>query len=116
MGSSLVIRILLYVESAGKVPFEQWLGGLRDREARARVRVQIDRLSLGNFGRCRFLSGGIGELRVHWSRGYRVYFAMLDPKSALLLCGGDKSSQSEDIRRAREYWDDFRRRRHGHKS
>jgi putative addiction module killer protein len=77
---------------------------------RAKVRVQIDRLSLGNFGKCRFLKGGVGELKIAWGPAYRVYFATLNPKSVLLLCGGDKSSQQQDIRKAQEYWAEYRRR------
>ena len=92
------------------------MDGLRDRMARAKARVQIDRLSLGNFGRCRFLKGGLGELKIDWGPGYRVYFGMLNPKSVLLLWGGDKSSQQKDIDKAYEYWEDFRRRRHGKSS
>ena len=107
------IRIEIYVTAAGDAPFERWIDGLRDRMARAKVRVQIDRLSLGNFGKCRFLKGGLGELKIDWGPGYRVYFGMVDQKAVLLLCGGDKSSQQKDIDRAQEYWAGFRRRHHG---
>ncbi len=106
------IRIELYI-TGGDCPFEDWLDGLRDRIGRAKVRVQIDRLSLGNFGKCRFLKGGVGELKIEWGPGYRVYFARLDPRSVLLLCGGDKASQQADIARAVEYWTDYQERRHG---
>ena len=51
----------MYVTAKGKAPFEGWIHGLRDRAGRARVRVQVDRLSLGNFGKCRFLNEGLGE-------------------------------------------------------
>ena len=106
------IRIELYLKGAG-CPFEEWLDGLRDRAGRAKVRVQIDRLSLGNFGRCRFLKGGIGELKVDWGPGFRVYFATLNPSAVLLLCGGDKSTQQADIAKALENWSDYQERRHG---
>lgn len=107
------VRVEVYVSAAGDIPMERWLLGLRDHAARARVRVQIDRLSLGNYGRCRFLKGGIGELKVRRGPGYRVYFAVLGPQAVLLLCGGDKSSQPRDIRRAQEYRADYWRRHHG---
>src|SRR3989338_1448175 len=83
MNSGPVVRVDVYATATGKIPFERWLDGLRDRVARAKVRVQIDRLSLGNFGTCRFLKGGLGELRVDWGPGYRVYFATLDRRSVL---------------------------------
>ena len=106
------IRIELYLKGAA-CPFEEWLDGLRDRAGRAKVRVQIDRLSLGNFGKCRFLKGGVGELKVAWGPGYRVYFATLNQNAVLLLCGGDKSTQQADIARAYGYWADFQERHHG---
>ena len=106
------IRIKLYLTRAG-IPFEQWLEGLRDRVGRAKVRVQIDRLSVGNFAKCRFLKGGVGELKVAWGPGYRVYFATLNPRAVILLCGGDKSTQQADIARAYEYWSDYQERHHG---
>jgi len=106
------IRIELYLTEAGS-PFEQWLAGLRDRVGRAKVRVQIDRLSVGNFAKCRFLKRGVGELKVTWGPGYRVYFATLNPTAVLLLCGGDKSTQQSDIARAYEYWSDNQERHHG---
>ena len=64
----------IYATASGDVPFERWLDALADRTTRAKIRVQIDRLSLGNFGKCRFLKGGLGELRISWGPGYRVYF------------------------------------------
>jgi len=106
------IRIEMYLAGAG-CPFQEWLDRLRDRVGRAKVRVQIDRLSLGNFGNCRFLKGGIGEVKVAWGPGYRVYFARLNPSSILLLCGGDKATQQADIARALEYWSDYQEKRHG---
>lgn len=107
-----VVRVELYATHSGVVPFERWLQGLRDRTTRAKIRVQIDRLSLGNFGRCRYLKAGLGELRIDWGPGYRVYFGRMGATAVLLLCGGDKSTQAQDIRRAEEYWDDYRRRTH----
>lgn len=105
------IRIEMYTTASGIVPFERWLEDLRDRTTRAKIRVQVDRLSLGNFGKCRFLKAGLGELRIEWGPGYRVYFGRVGPTVVVLLCGGDKSTQARDIRRAQEYWEDFRRRR-----
>lgn len=99
--------------ASGEVPFERWLDGLRDRIARAKVRVQLDRVSTGNFGTCRHFKGGISELKIAWGPGYRVYFARTGLRSVLLLCGGDKSSQRRDIAGALAYWTDFRRRRRG---
>ena len=107
------IQIDLYLTAAGESPFDGWLNGLRDRVGRAKIRVQIDRLALGNPGKNRFLKGGVGELRIEYGPGYRVYFARLSSSAVLLLCGGDKSTQHSDLARAYENWADFQERLHG---
>lgn len=80
--------------------FDAWLRRLRDREAKARVEVRIRRLSLGNPGQSRSLAGGINELKIDYGPGYRVYYTFKGKTLILLLCGGDKSTQSKDIRLA----------------
>ena len=82
--------------------FDAWLRGLRDRYAKARVEVRIRRLSLGNPGQFRSLKDGINELKIDYGPGYRVYYTFKGKTLILLLCGGDKSSQSKDIRLATE--------------
>ncbi len=103
-------RIEEYVTCDGRSPFGEWLDGLSDRKARARVRVRLDRLSLGNLGDCRSLGGGLHELRIDYGPGYRLYFAEIGDRIVLLLTGGTKRSQRRDINEATEYWVDFRRR------
>ncbi len=107
--------IKIYTSSNGSSPYEEWLEGLRDIRARAKIRVRIDQLTLGNFGRCRFLNEGLGELKIDWGPGYRVYFGQNGLTLVLLLCGGDKSSQDKDLKKAKELWIDYRRR-YGKKS
>ena len=82
--------------------FLNWLKGLRDRNARARIAVRIDRIEEGNFGDRRSVGGGISEFRVNVGQGYRIYCTIRNRTVLILLCGGDKSSQRRDIRRARE--------------
>ena len=82
--------------------FDSWLRGLRDRDAKAKVEVRIRRLSLGNPGQSRSLKDGINELKIDYGPGYRVYYTFKGKTLILLLCGGDKSSQSKDIRIATE--------------
>ena len=68
------IDIVEYLTEDGRSPFREWLLGLRDREARVRVRVRIDRISLGNFGDSHGVGGGVSEVRISHGPGYRVYF------------------------------------------
>lgn len=79
--------------------FADWFGRLRDRRAQARIQIRIDRLELGLFGDTKFFDG-IGELRVDYGPGYRVYFVQRGATVIILLCGGDKSSQKRDIKKA----------------
>lgn len=74
---------------------------------RGRIQARIDRASLGNFGDSASVGEGISEMRIHYGSGYRVYFMQRGPMVVVLLCGGDKSSQKSDIRRAKriaEQW------------
>lgn len=81
--------------------FVDWLGGLKDQIARARILQRLDGAIRGNFGDNRMLGGGLYEMRVHCGPGYRVYFARRFGVTYLLVAGGDKSSQSNDIKIAR---------------
>lgn len=103
-------ELLIYVTTEGRDPFTEWLSSLRDLKARAKIRVRLDRVSLGNFGDCRGVGDGIQELRIDYGPGYRVYFAQEGTMILLLLCAGDKSSQTKDIQTAKQYWTDYRRR------
>lgn len=77
--------------------FDAWFAGLRDRSARVRIQVRIDRLALGNPGQYRVLGDGLRELKVDCGPGYRVYYVERGRVLVVLLCGGDKRSQSRDI-------------------
>ena len=77
--------------------FASWLEELRDANARTRILVRIRRLELGNPGDVKAVGEGIIELRIAYGPGYRVYFTRQGQEIVLLLCGGDKSSQSRDI-------------------
>ena len=105
-----MIEIRRYVTRAGKDVIGEWLSRLKDAQARARIAVRIDRLSLGNFGNCKALRDGVSELRIDWGPGYRVYYAMLGKTCVLLLCGGDKRKQSADIAQAARRLHDYKER------
>ena len=82
--------------------FDDWLRNLRNTKARSRVIPRIDSAIYGNFGDCKALGGGVSEMRIDLGPGYRVYFARWGETKYVLLMGGDKSTQSADIRCARE--------------
>ena len=82
--------------------FQNWYDRLRDVEAKARIDVRIDRMSLGNLGDTRSVAGPIMEARIHHGPGYRIYFLRRHNQIIILLCGGDKSSQRRDIERAKQ--------------
>ena len=81
--------------------YARWIEKLRDRQAKARIAIRIRRLSLGNPGDVRPVGGGVSELRIDYGLGYRVYFLKQGVASVILLAGGDKSTQADDIANAR---------------
>lgn len=80
--------------------FAAWFERLRDRQARARIQVRIDRLSLGNPGNVRPVGAGVSELRIDYGPGYRVYFVQRGAQLVVVLAGGDKRTQEADIAEA----------------
>lgn len=102
--------VQIYLTQAGDAPFSQWLNELRDIRTKGIIRARINRVRLGNFGDCRSLGEGIFEFRIDYGPGYRLYFAQEGQALVILLCGGDKSSQRQDIETAKIYWADYRSR------
>ena len=80
--------------------YARWLDGLRDIHARARIMVRAERLAAGNPGDVRQVGEGVSELRIDYGPGYRVYFTMIGRAAVILLAGGDKRTQSADIKTA----------------
>jgi putative addiction module killer protein len=87
--------------------YRDWINGLTDRIARARIQVRVDRLIHGNPGSHRNLTHGVSELKIDVGPGYRVYYTRRGDRLLLLLAGGDKASQRRDIARAIELADGF---------
>ena len=82
--------------------YRDWINELKDRSARARIQVRVDRLAHGNPGQHRNLTNGLSELKIDVGPGYRVYYTQRGEELIILLVGGDKSSQQNDIARAQE--------------
>ncbi|MBP2494735.1 putative addiction module killer protein [Methylobacterium sp. PvP062] len=82
--------------------FADWLRDLRDARAVARIGLRLDRLKLGNPGQCRGVGDDVHEMKIDYGPGYRVYFTNRGAELIILLCGGDKSTQENDIVRAKK--------------
>jgi len=104
------MKLYRYQRENGRVPFSDWLNGIRDKGAQARIRIRLQRLVAGNPGDIRPVGKGVSELRLHFGPGYRVYLAQQGSSWILLLCGGDKSSQQKDIQTAKSYLTDWQER------
>ncbi len=104
-------RLLLYQDSGGRRPFADWLMGLRDPSDQDRIPSRLNRVAAGLFGDVKPVGEGVMELRLMFGPGYRIYFGCEGDQVVLLLCAGDKSSQRRDIRKAKEFWADYRRRK-----
>lgn len=81
--------------------FSGWLSKLADSRARIRIQVRVDRMADGNLGDVKALGEGLSEARIDYGPGYRIYFMQQGRQLIILLCGGDKSSQTRDIKQAR---------------
>lgn len=91
-------------DDTGAKPFVEWHSRLRDTVAKMQIAKRLSYVQLGNFADCSPVGEGVIELRVHVGAGYRVYCARHGQTVVLLLCGGDKRSQSQDIKLAQRYW------------
>ena len=102
-------EIRQYLIPEGKNPFLEWLESVKDIKIRVIIEKRLKRVESGNLGNYRSVGEGVCELKINYGSGYRVYFGQIGSKIILLLCGGDKSSQDEDIIKAKIYWRDYER-------
>ena len=100
------IKIQEYLTPIGRSPFGEWLSQLTDSRAKAKVFVRLDRVATGNWGDHKYLSNGIYELRIPYGKGLRIYYGIVND-TLILLLGGDKSTQSQDINQAIKYWQEY---------
>ena len=92
-------QLKIYTAESGHSPFINWLEDL-DKPIRYRVKERLDRITLGNMGDHKFLESGVFEFRLSFDSGYRIYYTEDKGNIILLLCAGDKSSQTKDIKKA----------------
>ncbi len=99
-----------YVTPTGQDVFGNWFEDLKDKRVIRAIERRLLQLQLGNFGDHKFCDQGVWELRFFLTSGVRIYYALDGIDIVLLLCAGDKSSQSRDIARAVTYWQEFKGR------
>lgn len=104
------MKIVNYADTTGKMPFQEWLYALHDKQGQKCIIARLARVEAGNFGDCKPLRDGVQELKVECGPGYRVYLSRQGSMLVLLLCGGAKSDQSRDIERAIGYLNDWKNR------
>lgn len=104
-----MLDVRRYQRADGIVPLTEWLSKLRDARIRAKLEIRFRRVSTGSFGDIKAVGEGVLELRENIGPGYRVYLGRHGAALVILLCAGDKSTQETDIKRARDYWSDWKR-------
>jgi len=103
------INIESYETVYGKILIKEWFMKLDD-QAQLNIKLRIRRMARGNFGHCDPIGSGLMEIKFYESPGYRIYYGKIDASAILLLCAGNKSTQSRDIEKAKLYWQDFKQR------
>ncbi len=96
-----------YVTSSGQCPFDEWFDKLDDIKTQAIVSNRLNRIIQGNFGDCKKITNRINELRINFGQGLRIYFFEEKKDIVILLCGGNKSTQVRDIKKAINYLEDY---------
>jgi putative addiction module killer protein len=102
------MKIREYIREDGSIPFKQWFDGL-NHHAAAKVSIALARMETGNTSNIKWFSG-LGEYKINWGPGYRIYLTKEKDEVILLLCGGTKKQQQKDIVKARKLLEEYRAR------
>lgn len=103
-------EIRYYAFFDGTSPCLAWVNSLKDINTQTAVLNRIHRMALGNFGDYKHLESDLFEARIHYGSGYRIYFGFVKEIMVIILHGGTKGSQKQDIKKAKLYWEDFKKR------
>lgn len=104
------MEIREFLDGGGGSPFASWFDDL-DAQAAAKVTVALTRMERGNLSNAKGVGGGVQEYRIDWGPGYRVYFGLDGDTLIILLCGGTKRRQQDDIAEAQAHWAKYKRRK-----
>lgn len=99
-----------YLDEKGTAPYRTWLDSLSIAD-QVIIEARLARVRQGALGDCESVGDGVVELRIHEGPGFRVYFGQDGPTLVILLVGGTKRKQQKDIKTARKYWADYKRRK-----
>jgi putative addiction module killer protein len=105
----MTVVVREYLDSSGRSPFARWFDGL-NAPAAARVTTALTRMEGGNFSNVKGVGAGVFECRIDFGPGYRVYFGKDGDTLVVLVAGGSKKHQQDDIQTAQDRWKDFKRR------
>ena len=105
-----MIQIRQYIDRLGRNPFDRWFGKLDDI-AQARITVSLDRLERGSFSTAKGVGAGVFEMRLDFGPGYRVYFGKDGEALVILLGGGTKKRQQDDVNTAHSLWQEYKTRK-----
>lgn len=101
-------QIVFYETQDSRIPFDEWLKSIRDTRTKTVITTKLRRIKLGNLGDYKSVGKGVCELKIDYGSGYRIYFGQVGNTIIVILCGGDKSTQADDILIAQKYWKDYR--------
>jgi len=101
-------ELIFFEDDTGRYPFENWINSIKDSRILARIGNRLDRLETGNLGDYKKIDNDIYELRLFFGPGYRIYFGIENKVLVVLLCGGNKSTQTKDIKKAKQNWSKFK--------
>jgi putative addiction module killer protein len=104
------VEITEYLTKNGKSPFSDWFKKLNS-EAAAKITTALYRIEQGNFSNVENVGAGVAEYKINFGPGYRIYFAQINNILIILLGGGTKKRQSDDIKNAKQHWQDYKNRR-----
>ena len=99
-----MIEVKAYTKATGAEPIGEWLKSIKDTKTKSIIMKSLTKLQTGLIGNTAPVGEGVMEIKIHYSEGYRIYYAYHNNELIILLCGGSKSSQKRDIARAKEYW------------
>jgi putative addiction module killer protein len=105
-----MVEVRAYLDANGNKPFTQWFSEL-DSSAAAKVTTALTRMELGNFSNVKGVGAGVFEYKIDFGPGYRIYFGKEGDKLVILVAGGSKKRQSQDIAAAKERWADYKKRK-----